>query len=50
MDNVDVDQMLRVRVERVHDERNVMEIVELPTLGNERITQQIFQSDGISVL
>ena len=50
VDNVNLDETARVLVERIHEKLDVVQVVEVPALGDKRITEEIIQRDGIDVL
>lgn len=47
--NMDLDQMPRIRVERVHEKLNVVEVVEFPAFRYQRIPQEVAQRDCVLV-
>ncbi len=49
VDHMNLDQMLDIWVESVHEKVNVMDVVELPAFGNERVAQDVLESDCIPV-
>lgn len=50
MDNMNLNEMPRIRVKGVHEKWNVVEKVELPATGYKRISQQIFERQRILIL
>lgn len=49
MDNVDLDEMADVFVEGAHKEVDIVEKIELPTFSDERITQDVLESDCVDI-
>jgi hypothetical protein len=49
MDHVNFDNISNIFIERVHKEIKVVQIVEFPAFGNERISENIFERDGICI-
>lgn len=49
MDNVDLDEMSCVGIKCVHEEVNIVEVVEFPAFRYQWIPQKVFECDGIFI-
>lgn len=49
MDNVQLDEVTGVVIKRVPDEVDIVHVIEVPTLPNERVPEDVFEGDGVLV-
>ena len=50
VNNMNPDETSRVLIKCVHEEGDVVEVVELPTLGDERVAEEVAERDDINVI